>query len=1081
MKPMGHQAILASAGSGKTFQLAHRYIRLLAEGVAPDRIVAMTFSRKAAAEIFDTIVARLGAAAESGAEARAIAGRIGRGEMRPAAFLKQLRELLDHLPRLRIGTLDSFTVGVVRNFPMELGIPLHFEIADNDGPAARQARQDALDRIFSARLAPRRDQQAFLEAFRLSTFGQEDKGIEETLHKYIGDYQRCYQLLPDARAWGNPKTIWGDDPPWRAVALVEDAADRMGALIEAAEWSEKIKTRWRTFIEAARQFDPVAGWDSVKYLFAKLAPELADRPDGPLELKVDRSAIVLTGEMVRLSRILVWHLVRVAVEMGLKQTQGLYGILHLFERVYDEHVRKRGFLTFDDVLSLLHGSTAGPGGLSLRPGAGDPGRLSMEYRLDGRLDHWLLDEFQDTSDLQWSVFQNLADEVIQDDSGERSFFFVGDVKQAIYGWRGGNARLFQTILARYGKRIRREPLTVSYRSCRPIIDTVNKVFGRLPDDPIPAGALTAWREGWIDHDCAPTVPKRGYAALLEPEYHPDGDKPDEEDRFQLVASLLEEINPVRRQLSTAILVRTNLVGQRLVNYLRRACRGLSILHEGHAPVADNPVVALLVSLVRLAVHPGDRLAWRHLQMSPLGGTLPGGADHLAVQLLRTLHESGFEALLRPWAARLEEAGALDAFGKSRLEAVLELARQFDREGNRNGDEFVNEVTSRSIREPGLEDAVRVMTYHQAKGLGFDLVILPELHRPHEKLSGGDSADFLMPRNRAGGDPAWALRLPRRDLAVMDDTLRARLLEWDEEQDFDLLCLLYVALTRARQGLYMVTSFPGPTAESFTTASLLKQCLCGQPKPAEGQPVVLGGRTYSCLYQAGEPDWYRHTPVQPCTRPPADAARMSRRFTARRSRRRRLLRVSPSRQAESPRPASTLFAPPVSASLQVGTAVHELFERVGWLDETDVEAVAADWASATGYPAALRDDAADRFRAACRSPEIRNLLTRPSGEVILWREKRFDMVQGSEWITGMFDRVALWKIPAGGYDRAEVFDFKTNEIRDEAHLTATAEQYRPQLQIYGRALARMLGLGSGRISLKLVFTQPGRVVDVPGEG
>ena len=65
--------------------------------------------------------------------------------------------------------------------------------------------------------------------------------------------------------------------------------------------------------------------------------------------------------------------------------------------------------------------------------------VPVDYRLDGHFDHWLLDEFQDTSDLQWQVLANLIDEVLQDTSGKRSFFYVGDVKQAIYGWRAGNA------------------------------------------------------------------------------------------------------------------------------------------------------------------------------------------------------------------------------------------------------------------------------------------------------------------------------------------------------------------------------------------------------------------------------------------------------------------------------------------------------------------------------------------------------------------------------------------------------------------------------------------------------------------
>jgi ATP-dependent helicase/nuclease subunit A len=76
---------------------------------------------------------------------------------------------------------------------------------------------------------------------------------------------------------------------------------------------------------------------------------------------------------------------------------------------------------------------------------GDEERLRIDYRLDARYDHWLLDEFQDTNYTQWSVIENLIDEAVQDTTDERTLFQVGDVKQAIYAWRGGDTRLFMTM------------------------------------------------------------------------------------------------------------------------------------------------------------------------------------------------------------------------------------------------------------------------------------------------------------------------------------------------------------------------------------------------------------------------------------------------------------------------------------------------------------------------------------------------------------------------------------------------------------------------------------------------------------
>ena len=116
--PVGHKAISASAGSGKTFQLAHRYIELVSKGVKPDRVIALTFSRKAAGEIFDSVVKYICQAASSSEGALGTGKLIGKPDMRQNEFLHILRELLESLHRLHIGTLDSFTVGVAKAFPM---------------------------------------------------------------------------------------------------------------------------------------------------------------------------------------------------------------------------------------------------------------------------------------------------------------------------------------------------------------------------------------------------------------------------------------------------------------------------------------------------------------------------------------------------------------------------------------------------------------------------------------------------------------------------------------------------------------------------------------------------------------------------------------------------------------------------------------------------------------------------------------------------------------------------------------------------------------------------------------------------
>src|SRR3954470_1073449 len=116
-----HMMILASAGSGKTYELTGRYIQLLAQGARPERIVALTFTRKAAGEFFDEILKKLADAAGNEANARKLARDTGRTELGRADFLRMLREVTEAMPRLRLGTLDSFFSQIARTFALELG------------------------------------------------------------------------------------------------------------------------------------------------------------------------------------------------------------------------------------------------------------------------------------------------------------------------------------------------------------------------------------------------------------------------------------------------------------------------------------------------------------------------------------------------------------------------------------------------------------------------------------------------------------------------------------------------------------------------------------------------------------------------------------------------------------------------------------------------------------------------------------------------------------------------------------------------------------------------------------------------
>jgi ATP-dependent helicase/nuclease subunit A len=275
-------------------------------------------------------------------------------------------------------------------------------------------------------------------------------------------------------------------------------------------------------------------------------------------------------------------------------------------------------------------------------------------------------------------------------------------------------------------------------------------------------------------------------------------------RYCIVADLLNEISPLKRNLSVAVLVRGNDTGKEVVDYLRANCPGMHIVHEGVASILDNPIAAVMLSLVKFAFHPGDTFAWRHVQMSPLGKYIERekiSRDELPVILLHDIYDSGSQMFFRRWGAELESCCTLDGFGRVRLMQLVEAAAEFDKDGNRDGGAFLRFMNEYQIHEAASENAGRVMTVHQSKGLGFDIVILPDLQSNNIIRS---EPDFIVGEEVVFGKPAWLLKLPRRQVAEADPVLAAALKIANEDECFDNLCLLYVALTRAKQGLYIVT-------------------------------------------------------------------------------------------------------------------------------------------------------------------------------------------------------------------------------------------------------------------------------------
>lgn len=1041
-----HQMILASAGSGKTYALTGRFVRLLAEGAPPERIVALTFTRKAAGEFFDEILKKLAGAAADAGRARRLAEEVGRPELGREQFLGLLRGMTEAMPRLRLGTLDSFFARIARSFPLELGLTGEFEVLQPH--AARMERRRVLRLMFACAGGLDDAQREFIEAFKRATFGREEKRLGAQLDAFLDENQEIYLAAPASGQWGDPLRIWPEGNDWLPPRNHAPALARLRASLPWEAMNAGQRAKWEEFLADLDRWSPGADWGDAMTLILKNSLEVwSDIRRGAAEVMVMRKRIALNPPACAALDELITAVAGGELERRLETTRGIHAVVRGYEQTYHSLVRRAGRLTFADVQRLL-APEAGAPALSSEAGAD---RLFIDYRLDAEFDHWLLDEFQDTSFGQWSVLKNLIDEVVQDASGGRSFFCVGDVKQAIYTWREGDPRLFREILRHYTAAapgaIATGHLDESWRAGPPIISMVNRVFGDAAalTNLFPGPMSATWNAEWRDHVSA--VPERGgQAAWLLAE--------DEAARRETVLRLLGELHPLERGLTCAVLVQTNRAAAELADFLRQA-GGIPAVAESDLRVCtDNPLGAAVLALVQVAAHPGDTLAWEHVGMTPFAAVLARegmtSPEALTQRLLGQIHSRGFERTVESWVAAVEpQLAADDVFSRERARQLVDAARLFDATGSRDAAEFVAFMERHTVREPEGAAVVRVMTIHKSKGLGFDVVLLPDLEGTRLDQARGGLAVHKAPDRSV----EWVLDPPPRLVAEHDPVLAGHRREAEAEAGYEALSLFYVALTRAKRGLYVITKAPGDSSSRNYPRLLAATLGAGNEQARE---VAVGELRLEGAWSEGDPQW--HASVETFPGRPAESP-LPPTITSGRSSLPRFQALRPSAQGGTHNPAR-LFSLRAGDATGFGTAVHRLLAEVEWGPATDFPVHPG--------PDAGPSEAVKEVKSVLRAPELAAIWVRPEGRAEVWRERSFEMIWDEAWVTGTMDRVVIERRADGVALRATVYDFKTDRI-EESQMAATARKYDSQMRLYRQAVARLTGLSEPAVRGLVVFT------------
>ncbi|MDZ4866289.1 MAG: double-strand break repair helicase AddA [Alphaproteobacteria bacterium] len=850
----GHSAwVAANAGSGKTHVLVDRIARLLLSGSAPDRLMCLTFTRAAAAEMSTRLFKRLGQWTLLPDEALAkqltdVTGEVPTSELMDRAR-RLFAEALESPGGLRIQTIHAFCERLLKRFPLEAKVVPQFEVLDER--ATEQLIEEAKDAVLAR--AALQDAELADSIASLTEYAGEER-FDVLMRGIVADRGWIEPFLKAKSARQLRESLWGKvglAPATSAASILSDAVALIGldnvrrAADGLSRGSKTDKKRGQVMAQFARRPDR-DGFDDVVDQFVtdagKLRKLLATKglvEDEPwLGDLLDRCGETIMATVERFNALFIAE-------------QSSY-LLHVAGAVLEacrEIKSRRAMLDYDDLIGHA---------VALFE---SPGASWILYKLDGGIDHILVDEAQDTSPKQWKVITAIAAEFFAGLGADRpggaklrTVFAVGDVKQSIMSFQGARPAQFQATRDHVGEKARDanarfEPveLTRSYRTTPRILSLVDEVF----KDEI-ARTGVAFDNATIHHEAVrddipglvelwPTVkpPKVVETEAWDAPKDRVGAENPAVKLAQTIATRIEgwlaggeavfdkQLGRSRPMTPGDIMIlvrRRNLLADEMIRQLKR--RSIQVAGADRLKLVEHIAVMDLIALGRFALMPRDDLTLATVLKSPFCGlddealfeVAHGRTKPLWYALRDRKDEPRFAAciaflervwdradVLPPyefyssilgelggWSRMLARLG-LDAADP--IEEFLNAALDFERARTPSLEAFLHSIqqTQAEIKrdQDRGEGAVRVMTVHASKGLEAPVIILPDTTTTPRH--GRFDRDLL----QADETPLWKIETSRDEPVRRGARHTAR-----DERLREYRRLLYVALTRARDRLYV---------------------------------------------------------------------------------------------------------------------------------------------------------------------------------------------------------------------------------------------------------------------------------------
>ncbi|WP_439572352.1 double-strand break repair helicase AddA [Phreatobacter sp.] len=1083
--------VAANAGSGKTYVLARRVIRLMLAGTPPGAILCLTFTKAAAAtmanRVFDILAAwtRL----DDAALTRELADLDGKAPS-PQRLVRARRlfaEALETPGGLKVQTIHAFCERLLHQFPFEANVASQFTVLDEAGHArlverAKLAVLLAAGRDPDGPLGMALSHLSALEADQTidTLLGEALRGradilrqveVDGSLEAALGRLSDMLGVRPGESSGALTREIVGGSaiPPseWPAVAaelehLSSAAREKTiaGLLRRAAADPDHAPALYRSIFFTAKD-------TKVERLITKAVrdgnPGLANR----LDAEQDR----LVALDARLRPVVLFE-----------NTAALMRLAHAMVERVEADKAARGALDFDDLIDRTRALLAE-----------DRARWVL-YKIDQGIDHILVDEAQDTSPAQWELVSALAEEFTAGAGARavpRTLFVVGDEKQSIYSFQGADPRWFERMRTQFAAAFRKagQPfhqdirLTFSFRSTAAVLSAVDRVFEdsenrrglsaegvpvALHDaarreapglvelwpavEPLDEEEETAWREP-LDRPGASAPAQRlaariaGHArAWLDRRMHlPDKARPIRAGDVLILVrrrgGLFDAIIAALKAANVPVAGADRLVLGEHIAVMDLMALGDCLLTPDDdlslAAVLKSPLVGLDEETLFALAHDREGSLWDAVQAS---GRLEAALLARWREEAHTLSPAGFYArVLSRDRGRLRMLERLGSEAADPLDEFLSLALAYEQGNIPTLRGFLAHTRAGAIevkRDMDLaRDEVRVMTVHGAKGLEADIVILADTMG----APGGrhDPKLFrITPPNSPAGAPA---RLVWSSSKRTDDTLvEAARLEGRARQEEEYRRLLYVAMTRAADRLIICGARPKKGARNVWYDMIADQLGPGAVEEAadDGEGTVLRWRGPHAHLAAAPAA--PETGVGPSERQGLPG--WLTRDAPQPVRPPRLL--SPSALADADRPAAAGLAQARQSALVRGTLVHRLLQSLPDLPPEARPAAMARFLDSRPEAVDLRGAIGTAVMTILEDPALAPLFS-GTGRAEVSVAGRL----GGRAISGQIDRLVV--LP----DRIIVADYKTN-ASPPASPEAVPESYVAQMAAYRALVARI---------------------------